>query len=184
MLKKLTGIGLVLGLFAGCTTDGSSDRDRGIFRSAAGVVTGDSSRPGEIRECGTADAQEAEVMYPAGWASRVSQAETEDELLGGGTRVNTQQRVRVSNLPDTMYPQAALSPPLEARCEIKFDLSTQGLPSNILAACSSPLFIDEANRIVSQATFEPLRVNDRLAKGVNVVYVHNFCLSDQIFGTS
>ncbi|MEM7663996.1 MAG: energy transducer TonB [Pseudomonadota bacterium] len=167
---------------AACTSTGAGDgSDGSVFRSIAKSVTGAGSRPGEIRECGTLDASNAEISYPPGWSARVSQAETEDELLGGGARVETEERVKADNLPSIQYPAAALSPPREARCEVKFDLSTLGKASNILAACSNPLFADEAIRIVSEATFEPLRVNGRLAKGVNVVYPYNFCLSDEIF---
>jgi len=179
-------VGIAATLLAACASDGSSSRgeDTGVLRSITRTVTGaDGARPGEIRECGTLSAPTASISYPPGWSSRVSQAETEDELLGGGARVETEERIKAVELPSILYPQAALSPPVEGRCEVKFDLSTQGEPSNILAACSDSLFVEEMTRIVSNATFEPLRVNGRLAKGVNVVYPYSFCLSDEFFGS-
>ncbi|MEM9668419.1 MAG: energy transducer TonB [Pseudomonadota bacterium] len=167
-----------------CATGASDTSSRDdVTRSVTRPVLEADSRPGEIRECGTPGAPNAEIAYPPGWTSRVSQAETEDELLGGGARVETEERVKASSLPSVLYPPAALSPPQEARCEVKFNLSTQGEPSNILAACSSPLFTEEVKRIISGATFEPLRVNGSLAKGVNVVFPYSFCLSNEFFGS-
>lgn len=110
----------------------------------------------------------------------MSAAEVEDELLGGGpaSRVATSAEPQPVGqiIPD--YPRTALSPPTEAVCEVKFDLSRRGEASNAISACSSPLFLAEAVRAVEGARFEPFRVNGQVATGINLVYSMTFCLRD------
>lgn len=155
----------------GIGSDTTGTSGSGIFRT--GKV--------EIRECGTQGAPRTRIAYPTGWETRVSQAETEGELLGGPSQsVETSADVKAISRPAIQYPPAALSPPIEARCEVKLDLSTMGEASNLLAACSNPLFLDEVTRIVRETRFEPLEVNGMLARGVNLVYPFNFCLADDI----
>ncbi|MEL7129205.1 MAG: energy transducer TonB [Pseudomonadota bacterium] len=133
----------------------------------------------EIAECGTPGAPTAQISYPAGWSNRVSQAETEGELLGGApTRVDTSFAPVATAMPDLQYPENALNPPIEARCEAKFDLSTGGETSNILVACSNPMFTTEMARIIRDSRFKPVRVNGNLARGVNLVFPLSFCLAD------
>ena len=176
MKRVLSALAAVL-LAAACSTtettreNGSSERlARSIFRGTTG----------EIQECGTRNAPPARLQYPVGWFDRVSAAETEGELLGGAPeRVESNETLKPRSLPSISYPADALSPPVEARCEAKFDLSTLGEASNILVACSDRRFVAEMTRIISVTTFEPLRVNGQIARGVNVVYPFSFCLSDE-----
>ncbi len=161
-LPALAGLAACSSLapYVGASTEGGALSGRGIA----------------IAECGTRGAPSADLIYPPGWAERVSQAETEDELLGGpGTRVNTSGTVRPLALAPVRYPASALSPPVEARCEAKFNLSTLGEASRILVACSSDMFVSEMTRLVSETRFEPLRINGDLARGVNLVFAHDFC---------
>ncbi len=155
-----------------------------INRPSAPVVRGEprpsAGRTTQIAQCRSAGAREAQIVYPAGWNRRVAAAEVEDELLGGGPS----SRVATSATPEPVgslipsYPKAALSPPTEAICEVKFDLSRRGVASNAIAACSSPLFLAEAVRAVEGAKFEPFRVNGQIASGINQVYPMKFCLRD------
>ncbi len=147
---------------------------RGEPRPSAGPTT-------QIAQCRSAGAREARIVYPSGWHRRVGAAEVEDELLGGGpaSRVATEATPKpVGSLIPT-YPTAALSPPTEAICEVKFDLSRRGVASNAIAACSSPLFLAEAVRAVEAARFEPFRVNGQIATGINQIYPLQFCLRDE-----
>lgn len=135
----------------------------------------------QIAQCYSSGAREVGINYPEGWARRVSRAEIEDELLGGATS----QGLAAENAfaqPDGAisftYPQAALNPPTEGICEIKFNLSRRGRASNILSACSSPLFLEAANEAVKLTRFKPVRINGTAAKGVNLTYNMQFCLAD------
>lgn len=177
-MRLFAGI-LFLAVLAGC----SSFRDV-VNRPTAPIIRGE-PRPSagpttQIAQCRSASAKEAQILYPSGWSQRVSAAEVEDELLGGGPA----SRVATSNKPQPVgqlipdYPRTALSPRTEAVCEVKFDLSRRGEASNAIAACSSPLFLAEAVRAVEGARFEPFRVNGQVATGINLVYSMTFCLRD------
>ena len=177
-MRFFAGI-LFFAMLAGC----SSFRDV-VNRPTAPIVSGE-PRPAagpstQIAQCRSAGAQEAQILYPSGWSQRVSAAEVEDELLGGGSA----NRVATSSKPQPVgqlipdYPRAALSPPTEAVCEVKFDLSRRGEASNAISACSNPLFLAEAVRAVEAAQFEPFRVNGQVATGINLVYSMTFCLRD------
>lgn len=134
----------------------------------------------QIAQCRSAGARDARILYPVGWDRRVTAAEVEDELLGGGpaSRVSTSANPVPTIAPRPSYPKAALSPPTEAICEVKFDLSRRGVVSNAIAACSSPLFLAEAVRATEAASFEPFQVNGQIASGINLVYPLQFCLRD------
>lgn len=134
----------------------------------------------QIAQCFSAGAPTVGIDYPSGWARRVSRAETQDELLGGSSKdlTKTDAFARPVSGVSYTYPQAALNPPTEGICELKFDLSRKGVASNILAACSSSLFVDAASQAVSAARFEPIRVDGSPANGVNLTYDMKFCLAD------
>lgn len=134
----------------------------------------------QIAQCFSAGAREVGISYPDGWSSRVSRAETEDELLGGGSTALSATNAFAQPLaPVTFtYPPEALKTLTEGVCEVKFDLSRRGNPSNIVTACSSSLFVAAASDAVSAAKFEPVRVNGSAAKAVNMTYNMKFCLAD------
>jgi len=178
MMRKLLGL-LFLSAITACSTIGDT-----INRPSGSIIRGD-PRPSagpttQIAQCRSAGAKEARIIYPAGWERRVTAAEVEDELLGGGPA----SRVATSAPPEPLaqiipsYPRTALTPPTEAICEVKFDLSRRGSVSNAVAACSSPLFLAEAVNAVEMAEFEPFRVNGQIATGINLVYPLQFCLRD------
>jgi len=120
------------------------------------------------------------INYPPGWSRRVSRAETEDELLGGGSETLSAQNAFAQPVDAVSftYPQGALNPPTEGICEIKFDLSRRGEPSNIVSACSSDLFLEAASEAVAATRFKPVRINGSAAKAVNMTYNMKFCLAD------
>jgi len=135
----------------------------------------------QIAQCFSPGAPRVGISYPAGWSQRVSRAETEDELLGGASRdlSKTSAFARPVGGPISYtYPSAALNSPTEGICEVKFNLSRQGDPSNVVSACSSSLFVQAATEAVAGSKFEPIRVNGVAAKGVNLTYDMKFCLAD------
>jgi len=167
--------------------------DRSGPRSPGSVISGSSTRverpdrngkkaPGfQIAQCYSAGAPKVAITYPGGWSRRVSRAETEDELLGGSSTDLSKAGAYaqpVGGRVSFVYPQAALNPPTEGVCEVKFNLSRQGEPSNVVSACSSSLFVDAATQAVSASKFEPVRINGSAAKGVNLTYEMKFCLAD------
>lgn len=190
MSRLLAGLvgGLVLSACAGTgpapspsVPSGSGpERDASSSGGLLSGILGSKAKPGQIGQCYSKNAPDAVIVYPGGWSRRVSRAETEDELLGGGGQsVATSGAVEPARAIRLTYPAAALSPPIEGICEVKFDLSRQGEPSRIVAACSDPLFAEEAERVVAENKFKPLRVNDSLARGINVVYPMKFCLAEE-----
>ena len=134
----------------------------------------------QIEQCYSAGAPKVGINYPPGWSRRVSRAETEDELLGGGSETLSAQNAFAQPVGAVSfsYPQGALNPPTEGICEIKFDLSRRGEPSNIVSACSSDLFLEAASEAVAEAKFKPVRINGSAAKAVNMTYNMKFCLAD------
>lgn len=153
---------------AGTTRTGSAP----IVQKAAGF---------QIAQCFSAGAPQVGIIYPDGWSRRVSRAETEDELLGGSNTALSQARAYaqpVGGAVSFTYPPAALNPPTEGICEVKFDLSRMGEPSNIVSACSSALFIEAARDAVKAARFKPVEVDGRAARGVNLTYTMKYCLAD------
>lgn len=144
---------------------------------------GSSAVEGQITQCDSAGGTEALIAFPSDWKTRVGRAETEDELLGGPvTSVATAGDAQPVGGVSFDYPSAALSPPKEGLCEVKFDLSRRGEPSRVVSACSDPVFAEGAERAVLQARFEPVRVNGAIARGVNMLYLMKFCLADDVAG--
>ncbi len=141
-------------------------------------TNGTPARSVQLNQCASERGIEGKIIYPSGWFDRVSRAEIEDELLGGSKT----KRINADAKPITAisfnHPSEALSPPIEAICEIKFDISRRGIPSHILAACSHEVFIDEAERAVLSARFHPVRVNGDIVRGINMVHAMKFCLPD------
>lgn len=136
----------------------------------------------QIAQCYSAGAPKVGISYPEGWSRRVSRAEIEDELLGGGSSSDLSNANAFAQPVGEVaftYPSAALNPPTEAVCEIKFNLSRRGDPSRIISACSSDLFLEAATQAVKNTKFKPVRVNGTAAKGVNLTYNMKFCLADE-----
>ena len=138
------------------------------------------SAPGfQIAQCYSPGAPTVAINYPPGWARRVSRAETQDELLGGSTANlgETDAFAKPVSAVSYRYPSAALNPPVEGICELKFDLSRQGEASNIIAACSSSHFLETATEAVKATQFEPIQINGNSALGINLTYGMKFCLA-------
>jgi outer membrane biosynthesis protein TonB len=156
----------------------SGNANNGAAGGVLSGVLGRRAEPGQIGQCFSKNARDATIAYPAGWASR---AETEDELLGGGSETLSAENAFAKPASGTVsfiYPQAALNPPIEGVCEVKFDLSRRGDASNIVSACSSDLFLEAATQAVAATKFTPVRLNGSAAKAVNMTYNMKFCLAD------
>ena len=159
----------------------SGNANNGAAGGVLSGVLGRRAEPGQIGQCFSKNARDATIAYPAGWSRRVSRAETEDELLGGGSETLSAENAFAKPASGTVsfiYPQAALNPPIEGVCEVKFDLSRRGDASNIVSACSSDLFLEAATQAVAATKFTPVRLNGSAAKAVNMTYNMKFCLAD------
>ena len=183
-----TGVIMIAATFLGaCSTTGSVGSDgrkasgeRGGLLGSIGSVLGGDTIEGQITQCFSEGGTDAVIEYPSGWSRRVSRAETEDELLGGaGESVVTSGDIEPEGAVDFVFPPEALTLQQEGICEIKLNVSRRGVPSNVLAACSDPMFTREAERAVSNARFKPVRVNGAIARGVNATYEMKFCLGDE-----
>ena len=172
-----------------CSTlpNGDAPTTRTVTTTTPETVRGETLPPAtqqgegfQISQCFSPGAPTVGINYPDGWSRRVSRAETEDELLGGSSTnlSETGAYAQPVGAVDYTYPQLALNPSTEGVCEVKFNLSRTGDPSDIISACSSNLFLGAATDAVKGAKFKPVRVNGSAAKGVNLTYQMKFCLAD------
>lgn len=78
--------------------------------------------------------------------------------------------------PIPMYPVRAAERGIEGKCEVHFDVDNTGVPYNIDARCTDPVFEREAERAVSKAKYAPKIVNDMPVERKGVVYPIQFRL--------
>lgn len=76
------------------------------------------------------------------------------------------------------YPERPLRQGIEGECLVRFDIGVTGLPSNVVADCTSPGFEREAHRAVSRTRFAPKIVDGRAVEQPGVAYPIVFRLSD------
>ena len=77
-------------------------------------------------------------------------------------------------IPD--YPASALVKGLSGSCEVRFSLTSRGLPFDVSAVCSHPEFEREARRAVSKAQFLPQVRDGQAVETHNLVYPLEFTL--------
>lgn len=78
--------------------------------------------------------------------------------------------------PVPSYPAAAASSGSSGACVVMFDLGTDGLPKNMLAECSDPVFAESAAEM-PRARFEPAKGADGRAVEVKgVIYPLTYCV--------
>ena len=181
----LPGVLLLAGL-AACAIDPYAPAP---IEQGAGPLSGAQAmevRPGQIAACGHAGAPVAELRYPDGWQTRLSQVPTMssggggDELLGGVSEPDAVVGTGVQPItpPQPVYPVSARNAGVEGRCEILMDVSPAGAPQNILTACSAPQFNAPTYQAATGLRFDPPREGGRSVRLVNVVYPMTYCLNE------
>ena len=147
----------------------------------AGPASGTGLRDGYIAECNHPGADPANVIYPAGWQDRLSEAAqkswSNDELLGGPVTTEVVDRnAKPVSRPVPAYPTGAASRGLEAQCYAMMDVTPEGVPEDILTAWSSPEFNGPTLAAASKMRFTPKTVEGRAVRRLNVVYPVTYCL--------
>ena len=163
---------------AACATAPPTVYGPGPAGSAATTTT---VPAGYIAECNHPGARRADVMFPEGWQERLSQVAQKsyagDELLGGPVTTEVVERdAQPIKPPVPTYPAAALSRDLEAQCFAMFNVSTSGMPEELLTACSSPEFNASALSAAKDLRFSPKTVDGRKVRRLNVVYPFTYCI--------
>ncbi len=78
--------------------------------------------------------------------------------------------------PRPAYPEQALALDIEGACDMSFGLSPAGIPFDITAACTDPVFEQESIRAVSRAKFEPQKVGGKAVMTDNMSYPLEFVM--------
>ncbi len=76
--------------------------------------------------------------------------------------------------PVPSYPSAARN--VEGDCTVRFSLTARGLPFNVAATCTSPVFEREAARAVGKAEFLPQIRDGKAVESHNLIYPLEFRL--------
>mgnify|MGYP001087980988 CR=1 FL=1 len=71
-------------------------------------------------------------------------------------------------LPD--YPMRALERGISGTCEVRFDLTPQGKPYNVVPDCSNSVFEQSAKRAVSRTDFLPQIRNGQALEQKNMIF--------------
>jgi len=72
--------------------------------------------------------------------------------------------------PVVSYPRRAMEKGIEGSCDVRFDVTLKGIPYNIQADCTDPVFEAAAERAISRVEFIPQIVRGQLVERKNVVY--------------
>lgn len=134
----------------------------------------------KIAQCNHAGAEPAEIAFPEGWAERVKAAQAqESDLMGGEDNI---QPAELMARPQPSYPEAARAQSLEGVCQVLLDVTPSGQAQNVMAACSNPAFVEEAEAAMRDVSFQPKRVNGEAVAARNVTYPMGFCFQAQPAG--
>ena len=149
---------------------------------AAGSAVPGVLKDGYIAECDHPGAPPANVIYPEGWQQRLAEVAqkslSNDELLGGPVTTEVVDRkAQPIKPPVPSYPTGAASRNLEAQCYAMMDVTSDGVPEDVLTACSSPEFNASTREAVSQLRFRPKTIDGRQVRRLNVVYPVTYCLA-------
>lgn len=80
--------------------------------------------------------------------------------------------------PAPVYPQAAAVAGLSGYCEVRFNVDTQGKPSNIRPLCSHPEFCASAAAALEAVRFMPARRDGKIVARENVFYPLEYLIND------
>ena len=72
--------------------------------------------------------------------------------------------------PVVSYPRRAMEKGLEGSCDVRFDVTSKGLPYNIQAICTDRVFQEAAERAIARVEFIPQIVRGQPVERENVVY--------------
>ncbi len=72
--------------------------------------------------------------------------------------------------PHPYYPQKAQDEMKSGKCEVHLDVTAEGIPINIEAVCTDPLFVESAERSMVDVVFAPKIVNGQPVERKGVIY--------------
>jgi len=73
-------------------------------------------------------------------------------------------------LPHPEYPQKAQTEMRSGKCEVHLDVTVDGIPINIEAICTDPVFIESAETAMVDVVFAPKIVDGQPVQRKGVVY--------------
>lgn len=79
-------------------------------------------------------------------------------------------------MPRPRYPQAMAEAGLEGLCDVRFDISLEGVPEFIEAECDEEGFVKESIRAVSEVRFKPPVIDGVPYRVYNVVYPFEYSI--------
>ena len=79
--------------------------------------------------------------------------------------------------PQPDFPAEAAMRGLQGSCDVYFEVSVDGTPDNVTAACSDPIFIAPAEAAVSKTRLRPFVVTGIAITRFDVIVPINFCLN-------
>lgn len=82
-------------------------------------------------------------------------------LLSSGLQAGARQThdVEIKVWPKPKYPMLASWLRLEGQCDVRFSVDEKGYPFAVPPTCTRPIFCFEAKRAVTDAKFDPKRVD-------------------------
>ncbi|MCF6328872.1 MAG: energy transducer TonB [Henriciella sp.] len=86
------------------------------------------------------------------------------------------REARPIRAPIVTYPEAAARKGIQGTCDVRMDVTPQGRPYNVVATCTSQVFVKEAERAVSRVEFLPKISNGEALRRQNVIYPLDFKL--------
>ena len=81
--------------------------------------------------------------------------------------------------PMPTYPYKAAQRGISGECKVRFDITPQGTPFNVVASCSDSIFESEARRSVSRTEFLPQIRDGRPVESYGAVYPLIFSLNSE-----
>jgi hypothetical protein len=72
--------------------------------------------------------------------------------------------------PRPKYPYAMRMAYKSGLCEVRFDITEEGVPENVRAECTEDGFVEESERAISEVRFKPVVIDGVAFRTYNVVY--------------
>lgn len=116
----------------------------------------------------------ADTATPDSWAARLTEAQAANAALGLAISSKSWNPDTI-DYPQPSYPKAAAEAGKGGACQVLFDISPEGLPVNVAANCSDPVF-EESATAMSNAKFVPAKAGGKPVTLRGVIYPLQYCV--------
>lgn len=149
---------------------------------AGALVDGEPAAPPVIACAESGDARASAIAQYNGLESRIDDDQTPVENVEFQTALNAARaadaRLEQWRAPTTPYPAGALAQAKVAACVGMFDVATNGMAINIVAACTDSYFEPTVRRAIAAALFLPQKSDGAPIPARRVMQAFHFCLGD------